>query len=460
MSNESSYEYLRVIEYINLENWSFKHLYKNILNFNTKYNMLCIRDILRRNKTPIMIKDNQTYKRVTIKTKNGGIHLRDEIEGKKIGTKKQFIIKKGQFLLSKIDARNGAFGVVPSEVNGGIITGNFWAYDVDLGIIDPCFLSLVTTTKAFIDYCNTCSSGTTGRHYLQEDLFLDTKIPIPDLGTQKKLIYEYNKKINSAITKEQSANDAKEKIDNLIFAILGIERKKELHKNKGLTVAKFKNMKRWGVEFLRNNLDVDKMLISNKFTCRKLSDIVDINPMTKFDLIDNDTNITFLPMECISDENGEIVKQYEGYKSQSKGYTKFKEGDLLWAKITPCMENGKSAIAQNLYNNYGYGSTEYHVLRKKSNEEIKMEYIYYILRTKFVREQAKIFFTGSAGQQRVPDSFLKDLIIPVPQIEYQKKIVRILNNIKKREIIKRKIAIDERKIAISEFENNLFNNNM
>ena len=73
-----------------------------------------IGDFLKRSKIPVDIEDNQYYKRVTIRTKHQGVSLRDEIIGKKIGTKKQFILKKGQFVLSKIDARYGAFGIAPN----------------------------------------------------------------------------------------------------------------------------------------------------------------------------------------------------------------------------------------------------------------------------------------------------------------------------------------------------------
>lgn len=93
------------------------------------------------------------------------------------------------------------------------------------------------------------------------------------------------------------------------------------------------------------------------------------------------------------------------------------------------MQNGKSAIVENLENGYGYGSTEYHILRKKS-DEINLEYIYHILRTKYIREQGTYHFTGSAGQQRVPTEFLEKMWIPIPDINIQNKISQKLSKIK------------------------------
>ena len=90
-----------------------------------------IGSFLLRSKIPIDIEDTKEYNRVTIRINHNGVSLRDREIGKKIGTKKQFILIAGQFILSKIDARYGAFGIASNEVDGAIITGNFWAYNVD-----------------------------------------------------------------------------------------------------------------------------------------------------------------------------------------------------------------------------------------------------------------------------------------------------------------------------------------
>ena len=145
-----SIKYISTVPFSRLFNWSVQYLNDSNISFSKAYPMLRIGEFLKRNKPAITIEDDKTYKRVTIKVRNGGIFLRDEEIGSKIGTKNQFLISKGQFLLSKIDARNGAFGVVPEILEGGIITGNFWTFDVDYSIINPHYLALLTTTDAFI----------------------------------------------------------------------------------------------------------------------------------------------------------------------------------------------------------------------------------------------------------------------------------------------------------------------
>ena len=130
-----------------------------------------IGEFLKRSKIPIYIEDDIEYNRVTIRINHNGVSLRDSEIGKKIGTKKQFILKAGQFIVSKIDARYGAFGIAPDEVEGAIITGNFWAYDVDKKKVNIEWFNQFTNSADFYDICERASSGITHRKYLDENFF-------------------------------------------------------------------------------------------------------------------------------------------------------------------------------------------------------------------------------------------------------------------------------------------------
>ena len=159
----------------------------------SKWQKVKIGELLKRYKNPVSIQDNVKYKRVTIRTKHQGITARDEKIGKKIGTKKQFTIKSGQFLLSKIDARYGAFGTVSEELEGAIITGNFWAYDVNNALIDVDFFNQFTNSLSFYDLCERSSSGITHRKYLDEKKFLNFELNIPSISEQKNIVSRNNK---------------------------------------------------------------------------------------------------------------------------------------------------------------------------------------------------------------------------------------------------------------------------
>lgn len=152
-----------------------------------------IGSFLKRSKIPVDIEDNTDYKRVTIRINHNGISVRDVETGKQIGTKKQFILKSGQFVLSKIDARYGAFGIAPSSVDGAIITGNFWAYDVDFTQVNIEWFNQFTNSPQFYELCERASTGITHRKYLSETFFLNYEIALPSVSKQLILIEKIKK---------------------------------------------------------------------------------------------------------------------------------------------------------------------------------------------------------------------------------------------------------------------------
>ena len=136
-----------------------------------------------------------------------------------------------------------------------------------------------------------------------------------------------------------------------------------------------------------------------------LNDIAEINPKTDVSHLDDDTLVSFIPMSDVTDDGRWIGGESRKMGSVRHGYTSFAENDVLFAKITPCMENGKGARVNNLSNGVGFGSTEYHVLRARSEEE--GEYVFQWSKFRELRGLAANAMTGSAGQQRVPADFLR-----------------------------------------------------
>ena len=152
---------------------------ERIVKDESQWRSVRVGDVLTRRKDVIEIEDSLTYKRLRIQVKGRGVVMRDEVPGADIGTKRQFQVERGQFALSKIDARNGAFGIVPDSCDGAVITGNFWAYDVRADVVRPRLLHYLTFSDAFVHFCTVSSPGATNRRYLQEELFLDQVTRIP-----------------------------------------------------------------------------------------------------------------------------------------------------------------------------------------------------------------------------------------------------------------------------------------
>lgn len=157
---------------------------------------------------------------------------------------------------------------------------------------------------------------------------------------------------------------------------------------------------------------------------KKLGEICKVINPSKTDIRDipDDTVVSFVEMSSISNDGGIEVKIDKNLGDLRKGsYTYFSENDIIIAKITPCMENGKCAIAKQLTNKLGMGSSEFHVFRIK--DDYSTEFVFTFLNRKQIREEAEKVMTGSSGHRRVPINFYKDLSIPVPPLAEQQKIV-------------------------------------
>ena len=153
-----------------------------------------------------------------------------------------------------------------------------------------------------------------------------------------------------------------------------------------------------------------------------LRDYVDINPRIDASELESDSPVSFIPMDAVEDgATGGVSHSSKGLTEVQKGYTPFAEGDILWAKITPCMENGKSCIASGLINGIGFGSTEFHVLRSR-DERLSQSFLWEFLNQETLRSVARYAFTGSAGHQRVPDSFLAGLPFPLLSSSKQERL--------------------------------------
>lgn len=148
--------------------------------------------------------------------------------------------------------------------------------------------------------------------------------------------------------------------------------------------------------------------------------------------LDDNLEVSFIPMAAVSDVLGEIVNpEVKNLEDVRTGFTNFAEGDVIFAKITPCMENGKSAVVGPLLNDIGYGSTEFYVLRCK--EELYNKYLYHMVRNTTFRAEAKAVMTGAVGQQRVPKTFLQEYQLSLPTLSEQHEIVRLINDLLARE---------------------------
>jgi type I restriction enzyme, S subunit len=156
----------------------------------------------------------------------------------------------------------------------------------------------------------------------------------------------------------------------------------------------------------------------------RLGEICEINPKMPNSL-DDDAVASFLPMAAVSEEGRIAFEEERTVAGVKKGYTYFERGDVLIAKITPCFENGKASRTESLSKPFGFGSTEFHVLRAAN--DVDPNFLFYKIWNASFRELGAQNMTGSAGQKRVPADFLKRLEIRLPPLDEQRRIAAILD---------------------------------
>ena len=261
---------------------------------------------------------------------------------------------------------------------------------------------LINFEQYFFDNAN----GSTFKQISSEKL-KKFPIPLPPIDEQKKIV----ERIESLFSKLDSAKSIVQKI------LDGYELRRSAILHKAFTGELTKNFR------AKNNLSLDD------WQEKTLGEVCKINPpkISTANLSD-DLKVSFFPMTSLSETEGKITDPQIKFLGEVKsGYTNFSEGDVVFAKITPCMENGKSAVIEKLVNDIGYGTTEFFVLR--CNKEIFNRFLYHLVRSKKFRTEAKEVMAGAVGQQRVPKKFLSEYKISLPPLAEQKEIVRVLDSL-------------------------------
>lgn len=191
--------------------------------------MVPLGEILTKSEEWIKVEPDKQYKQVTVKLWGQGIVLRNIVFGNEIAATKRLCARADQFIVSRIDARNGAFGLIPDSLDKAIVSNDFPSFILNTARIVPKYLAWLSKTRGFIDLCNAASEGTTNRIRLKEERFLSIEITLPTLGEQQRIVARIeelaDKLEESQRLRQQSINEAELLFNKAIQTIFlkGIE---------------------------------------------------------------------------------------------------------------------------------------------------------------------------------------------------------------------------------------------
>lgn len=437
--------HLKYIELVLLENWSVQGLLDAKFNYSNKYEQARIGDFLIKSRNIVNIEDDKEYNRVTVKINNNGVVLRDTEKGVNIGTKKQYQANTGQFIISKIDARNGAFGIIPKELDNAIVTNDFPLFDVNTKKINAQFLLMITTTKVFINFAQSCSSGTTNRQRMDIDMFLNQKIPLPKLQEQNEIVNNYFNKIYEAERLKKETNDLEVEIENYFTTQLGIKKEDTLKPVKGLQFFNYLDFERWDVWINRINS------LSEKYTPLKFRDVVIGKPIYGANVkgVKRKSNTRYIRITDIN-ENGTLNKEFVSPEFVEEKYL-LKENDFLIARSGNTV--GKTFLYKERYGRAIYAGylVNYRLDMQKVLPEYVLEYTKSYSFKLWILSNQRI-----AGQPNINGQEYLEAPIIVPPLSIQKIIVEKVAEIKS-QIQYKNIQIDLIKDeAEQEFEKAIF----
>lgn len=299
-------------------------------------------------------------------------------------------VKAGDILVSTVRPNLNGIARVPEHLDGATASTGFCVLRPLASKLDASYLFHWVQSTEFV---SDMVRKATGASYpaVSDKIIAQSEIPLPHLDEQKRVAAILNQ-ADELRRKRQRAIDRLNQLGQAIF-----------HEMFG-----------------------DPATNAMGWPQAELSSICEINPRNNSNLVD-DEPVSFLPMASVSEDGSISSEQVRTIAEVKKGFTSFQRGDVLLAKITPCFENGKATKTDDLMHRYGFGSTEFHVIRP--SRHANSDFLFHIIHRAAFRAEGELNMTGSAGQKRVPASFLKDYVIPLPPFEMQMNFAKRVREI-------------------------------
>ncbi|WP_232546997.1 hypothetical protein [Propioniciclava soli] len=351
-------------------------------------------EVLEIRRTPIDLAAGESYKRIGIFSWGKGMLRRDPAAFAEMGSMKYFRFPIPSLIFSNIQAWEGAVALAGDEDTDFVCSSRFYPYipregaDVNLGYLLEFFRS-----EEGLALMRRASPGTQVRNKVLSRTALEAaRVPLPSCLDQEHIAAHLTAVADRAAHSGARAHGS---VDRVVSSWL------------------------------------------DSLPQRLLGELVEVGPRP-FRLAP-EVPIDFVPMEAVDAVTGSITGAMPRTRGElPSGYRQFLPGDVIFARITPSMQNGKCAIYHGVRADVGYGSTEFHVLRPRDPRY--RQWIWALLRTQWFIRRAMAAFTGTAGQQRVPASFLQQVSVPTPAPPQLEGAIRRLLEVRVRVNVANEVA--------------------
>ena len=437
---------LQIVHFADMIKWSAHG--STFGNEKSKFPLVPLSIVLRRIKEPITIEDGVLYKRITIRNNGRGVVQRDELLGSEIGTKRQFVAHAGQFIISRIDARNGAFGIVPEELEGAVVTNDFWLFEVQKAL--PEYLMLVLSSERFQQYWQAQSSGTTNRQRIDEQQFLSSRIILPSLGQQAELIRNIDALMSEVVRAEKSAAKLKLAISEGLIKSLRLLPVVTPNAQQVLQISSYKVLEsKWEWNPLLSA--INRSFSQCKYATLPLDKAVNFVNRGWMRQEHNSRQFRYIEIGGVDAElNIAKEKVLDVKDAPSRATQIVKTGDLIIGTTRPYLK--RFAIIQREQSN-SICSSGFQVVA--ASEQYDLNYVLEVLKLDQVIKQFEALMTG-ALYPAVNGEQIKRVRIPMPPLQVQREIAAKVALLKQGFLSKQQYANSLRERARCEFEAAIF----
>ena len=438
-----NYTYLKFVSSKDIERWDIKSLSANSLS--SKYSMVKLSSLLSSAEIEwIDIEDDKTYPILGVHAHGEGVYINKVVLGKELTMKQYQKSKVNTLFYCKVRTVNGQWGIVFPEYANSYGSSNMQYLDINFDLISPQYLLNLLKIRKLTNTWDTNAIGADGRHFTLTTL-LQLQIPLPSLSEQQTIIESYNERIKQAQDLEEQASQIEKEIEEYLLAELNISiTKTKLHK--GLNLIRFKDAERW--DCYNGGYSIATSLMQSPYPIVEIGSVFDF---TQRRWNKKEKEFNYVEIGAVDPLKGIMyTEEIQTSKAPSRATQKIKTGDLIVGTTRPYLK--KFAIVGAAYNDC-VCSSGFQVIAPK--DEYNLSYLYEYLKSSVAIAQFELFMSGGL-YPAITGKDLKKILIPLPPIDIQNRIVNHINQMKEQIIQLKQQAEDLRKKALEEFEREIF----